>query len=643
MSGIESLLALCSCVSSEADSDDTPELNADEMRLAIEEAVKDRRHDGEVLDALFPNGVPSDAGFYEAVSQLWMRLYDTSADGTRALLAAIWVAAVRRLPDQGMRDLLAAWIGGDADIWDLVDVLPDFLREVELPSDFAVHWFRGVCRAVAGDLAGGSVFEGLVDYALAHSDSAAAIFERYCFCADGLRETDLHVAAMLLGGLRTKAASDADIGAIVARWDVNLERDRSVRLRLCYYRSWRVPFIRGEATFADVADVISRAVGGSDDEVCEAFDQATKAANVVRDDRDALTAVFSWLLERVCREIPPVAKQAIAGSLRTFGEAGMADKLLVAVLPVPAESKDTWHEIGRYLAVVLRGDRERFVKVVRRVAEKAGDEILATFRDDALADLVVALGGLDGAELSCVVSELLFSLERVERRLALAIFAKTPVASLPDTERLAADERLLQLVLHEFVIHPHLNGDDTSRFLLMLDPLFREASDEVCGMMEHELVMQAINYPGSCYESWRALDDPSETMERALDSAGQYLDQLGRAKDSPATSFPFASMARAEAVQARDFAQRIQESGKEASAFGSIMDLFVHVDYIYGERLFVGSLGDEMGAQELDLQEFSHQMEVAHLETIDPEGMALRRIEAGTVIQQLTRGEEVDE
>jgi hypothetical protein len=294
----------------------------------------------------------------------------------------------------------------------------------------------------------------------------------------------------------------------------------------------------------------------------------------------------------------------------------VANKLVAAVQPIPLDSKETWHLVEQYLVERLHEGAAEFEDILGRLTEVNPEGLVAQLRQDTFAYLKRELGKAPIQEL---LAGWVLSLDEKKTGVAHVILERSDLQLRPASLTKTPGEKELRLPLLRFVRRPLL-GEKTARYLLFLEPLFREASTELRDDFKREMTLQAINYPGACLATWKKVENPSDLLREVIAHAEKYFDNLRATKDSPATGFAFSGCKEAAEKEAREFSNKVAREGREKSVFAKFAK---NVQVIYGSRwsmVVEGKLGEPTGFSEL-----TH-----------PEGMAIRRLDAAVRIRGLT-------
>lgn len=598
-----------------------------EIQKEVDFLFENRKEAIKILKIVFPSDIPISSEFYSKIIdfQSYLGFKPVSHTLTGLLLAE----SSKLLEQSELQELLNLLLEDKQfNFFGIIQALPYFLREVELPSEFASSWFLLVREKVAADLAGGGFFQGIENYAYKYPNSGLKVLEKYI--AEGLDEAKLHLSAIILGSLRACFYEGRVGEEIIKHWDSMLANSPHLELRLCYHRSWIIPFWRGLISVKQLEERLLDMIQGSQDEITEAFNVLHRCFMNNLKNESFIDFSLRWLAHNASGNISDLAKYYVVHSLFMLSDSiknkmvdvNAANKLIIKIQPIPLNNIGTWNELEYYLVDRLHEDSNAFADFLRLFIEANPDGLLEQF-ESRYSYLQSEMGK---SNISWFVADLMFSNSDVQRRFGNLLFQKIKFSSLPEENREkleSLDESRLSLGFWEFVRRPYVLGNDVSKFLLMIEPRFRNASQELQEDFKHEMLMQAINYPGDCLASWKNLPNPSSILNDVIHMAEQYFENLRKVNNSPANSFTFPGFHQAAEKGQREYSRKLSEGVEQKSIFSKLAK---HVDIIYGEK-WSTMYQDKMG-EPTEFKEFSHSIEFPRLEEIDPEGSHIRRFQA---------------
>lgn len=590
----------------------------------------------EFLGNIFPNGIPTDSCFYNSLEEV--QYYIGYKPLSQKFIETLWVNAYNRLSPEGKKiDMLKSLLDEKQigmGFWSAVHSLPEFCSQVEIDPQFAALWFFELAERVKGDLAGGDVFKAVKEYAYHFPNFGLRVFEQYV--SEGLGEPKLNLAANLFGALRSSASQGRIKKEVIEKWENQLKDNPKTEFRLCYHQSWVTSFDLGTVSIEQLDAELSKMLSGVQEEIDAAFNTIYRSLRGNLSDPDFVRFTMKWFSRNASSRIPPLAKYCVVDAMWHLcsirgKEPGLvkvsdANNLLIAIQPIPNDNLGTWHQLEYYLLDRFNEGPEAFEDIFTKLAEANTEGLLAQLEGRGFDYLKSEMSKLNIKEL---MTNWLISLDHRMRRIGALLFREIKLDSLSEKILFKADEIQLEFALLEFVRQPFW-AEKTSQYLLMLEPHFRRVSPELQNMFKHEMLMQAINYPGTCLEIWKQISNPSELLQDVIKSTEQYFENLTGIKDSPAINFSFPGYKNVAEESYREFSYQVAQSAREQSIFAQLAK---NVEIIYGSRWSImveGKLGEDM-----PFKKYGPSMEFPRVEEIDPEGMALRRIQASAQIKDL--------
>ena len=448
----------------------------------------------------------------------------------------------------------------------------------------------------------------------------------------------LHLAAIILGAVRAKSEKENVLKETVNKWDV--EARQKTELRRCYYRSWGTSFRRGGISINKLGLVLDKAIEGTIEEQNEAFDIVRRCSSR-RAEEEFARFVFQWLHKHVSSELSSDAKYSIAdtvyklrdcqGKNRALIDTADANKLILSIQPIKKEYANIWEKMEYYLVHRLSENTDNFGKLIKQVADKNPETFIELFIDRKLEYLISEMNRIG---ISQLITDCIFSTSDIQRRLGNVLLQRISIETLSDTVMKVkhVSDKELRLALWESIRMPSIEGKKTARFLLIMESLVRNTSDnELRNEFENEMVLQAINYPGVCLKEWKKIEKPSDLLKRVIIKAESYFEKQKKFQNSSANSFQFPEYMEATEKASRNLSQRFLETRDQSL----VSQIFPTVDLVYG-NLFIPSQGElrEIG-EPIPLEELSFQVEMPRLERLQPESMVLRKFEVEQKIRRL--------
>ena len=586
-----------------------------------------------ILNILFPTGIPSDDSFYDSLRDIHFHL--GQSETSQLLVTKLWTAAFHTLEEEKQRTLLNLLTRDNTHaLWSVIDSIPGFCSGIKIEPKFASNWFLQLAEKVRNDLAGGGVFQAVIKYATHFPDAALEVFEVYV--SQELQDLRLSLGAILLGVLRSIVSSDSVLAKRVRKWDELLINSRKTTFRLCYYRSLTETFDFGKLSVEELNANLSKMLEGEPEEIDEAFGTVNRCLLRRLSLGSFVLFAMDWFSKHAAAQIPDLSKHHVVDAVWRLARPqkkqdtssiapSEANNLLVAIQPIPAKNLGTWHLLEYYLVDRLRDGANEFEEILGKLTESNSTGLIEQFEKGF--DYIKS--ELSKGHVQSLLTRWLLSKDKAKRKVGNQIFQELPSFGISEEELSKADEIQLRIALLEFIRKP-LTADKTSEYLLMLEPRFRKAEDDLKNRFKKEMIFQAINYPGACLEKWGKVVDPSELFQEVLASARKYFENLRILSNSPAINFTFPEYKKAAEKGDREFSARVGEEAKEKSVFAKFAK---NVQILYGSMwsVMVGSTLKEA----TPFKEVRSSMEIPRLECIDPEGMALKRIHATMELNSL--------
>ena len=371
-------------------------------------------------------------------------------------------------------------------------------------------------------------------------------------------------------------------------------------------------------------------------EVDEAFSTVYRCVVGKLEDTGFIDFAINWFINNTSTKIPPASKHYVISALVSLSHQGRKPKaavdistmnnLIIAVQPIPIENEGTWSELEYYLVDRLNDGQESLLTILERLADTNMQGLSAQIAGGKFQYLI---SEMNKTSVEQIITSLLVSKNRAKRRLSIDFIYKLDKVFLSEQVIANIDEIQLKMILLEFIRAP-LWEEKAAELYLMLEPYFNQASQELQKLFNEEMSLQAINYPISCLERWKKVETPSELLQQVISKAENYFKRLMDINDSPARGFFFPKYKEFDEKARRSLSNQISEGMRKHSV---LISLVKHVQMVYGSTwctLLNGQLD-----KETRLAEFQETMEFPRVESIDPEGMRMRRIRASLELQRL--------
>lgn len=196
--------------------------------------------------------------------------------------------------------------------------------------------------------------------------------------------------------------------------------------------------------------------------------------------------------------------------------------------------------------------------------------------------------------------------------------------------------KALRVLLFEIARRP-FSADLTSRIFLLLLPFYETTDATLREEFVNEMIFQAINFPGACYQAWKDHSSPTPALVEILQQVKTYFDGLDSLRSCSGGYITFPEWSSALKEWERRFSNEVSEGAKKASIFASLVR---HIELIYGSEWSIA--GTSSVSDPTPMTTFSHGMEVPRIEILDPEGCALRRLRFNSLLRGLQGGDSPD-
>lgn len=586
-----------------------------------------------VVNALFPSAIPMNVTFYESLASL--QRYIGFGAHSQSLVARVWRAAYNQVSKDDRIQLLQLLPGADNRVfWMSIHCLPEFLPEVKVEPEFLSSWLVAMAERVGQDLAGGPFFLAVQKYACQFPRTAFAVFEK--FVADGLVEPRLTLGAIIFGAVRSVLGTGKISGRRVRKWERTLKNSPHVELRICQHKSWAVSYDLGVVSTESLQLKLSEMLHGLPQEVDEAFSTVYRCLLGKSEDPSFVCFATKWLADNASPTIPGVAKHYVVSAVCHLSHRGKKsstcfdisamNNLITVIQPIPEENQGTWSELEYYLVDRLHEGQESFGVVLDKLADINAEGLSAQFSGGKFRYLVPEMSKYNVEE---PLTRLIASTDRRKRRLAIDILRELDKVQLSKQILDTANEVQLKTILLEFTT-TFLVGKGVVEFLLALEPYFSRASQHLKERFSNELTLQAINYPHSFLKTLKSINNPPKLIQDTIAEAERYFDRLGKIADSPAVSFSFPRFKELDEKAKRALSEQMSKSIREQSV---LISLVKHVQIVYGST-WSNFLGGKL-TDDSKFTEFHESIEFPKLESVDPEGMKIRRMQAALELQQL--------
>lgn len=209
---------------------------------------------GELVDCLFPDGVPLDESFFERLADIRGCVHFAKA-GVEAV-GYIWVAAFNRITPEEQQVLLDSFADKKChDLYVNLDSLPVVLKEVELPLEFMAAWLAKLLGVVERDMAQGGFWDALHAFCAAQPERAVMLIS---ILKTQPSPITFRILAYALGAMRGLNLS-GNAPPVLERLNVFFRDHANPEYRSCFNSSWAATATHYGITEEQIAYLIERA------------------------------------------------------------------------------------------------------------------------------------------------------------------------------------------------------------------------------------------------------------------------------------------------------------------------------------------------------------------------------------------------
>jgi hypothetical protein len=555
--------------------------------------------------------------FYERVSKL--QFYIGFGAASNPVVSRIWVHVYRGLESEETKAEFLNHVFGEQSryFWNFIRALSGFCSKVDLSAPFAANWFYCLAERVKNDMAGGGVYDGVESYASSSPVSALEVFgiyeEELC------DETRRSLASLILGTVR-RIRKDQ-----VSKIDDVLKSSNDVERRVCYFSSVFTLCKGSDKGMNELSTLLDQMLGDSSEQVRDvAFWIVNKG--LISGDSAFKRFGLDWFKTHCSQTISGNSKHNTISSMWHLcssldkahsAEINVANEIIAKVLPIANEHMGTLDRLSNYLCD-RTGRIEDFVNTVFCFLPSGIENLCCLFENERFEHFRSEVGKLDLTHLS---RELIFSGNAEKCRLGFLFLEHANFKPYTSKNIVKVSEDHLSIALLQFI--RSRNFDQTiAKKVQFLEPFYRKASKRLQDDFVGEVVIQAVNYSQSGLAEIKRFSR-SMLAKAIVNRAEQYFNNFKKTRNSPANGFSFPGYKEACLRSNTRFNTQVRKMAEEKSVF---MRFAKKVQLIYGSE-FSFAVGDSV-SDASPMEHFEQSMELPRLEVIDPEGMAIRRLQA---------------
>ncbi len=508
-------------------------------------------------------------------------------------------------------------------IWSVLHTLPYVLSHYKLEPSFASNWFYKIGENIKQDLASGDFFNALDNYAYNFTEEGIKVLLFYLeqdFI--GIQE---ELSSIILGSVRA-AIRNKKLSKNLIAIEEKLKNSSDENHRNVFYKSWVATYLRNAASYEEVKEIIDQAVKGKEKEISGAFFIIFRIVVKDLNDDKIILPTLDWLNINVSDNLPAEAKFQIINTLywlitfdgnlqNLYERKNIYLNIFAKILPVETTYLGTWKKIEELLTSLLRKKSDFFLEFLHVIIKQSFNPFWELLSKDHFEHLEYTLSNSIADE---VFTKLIFSESDKERVIAIELFRKLKVVSIK-SNNIKPNESVLSKLLLEF--SKSILLEKSSEFLLMIEPYFRNVNSELKNEFIKEMVFQAVNFRGACFDKWSKIENPSDILKEVIERAKTYYEKLKKVHDLPARSFTYYKFVEGAELERKIQSRDLNRIVKEKSV---LLSLIRHTQILYGDKwAFQNNIGEEKARK---FNEISYSVEFPRIENIDPEGMVLKRM-----------------
>ena len=613
------------------------EENKDVIQQEIQSLGENDTSISAIVNSLFPASVPVDENFYSRISNINYCLGWTS--NASNAIGLIWALAHKRLIPPEDSILLNHLPSSNSNIFHVLRALPTFLRKVDLNSKFAGEWFLSLCSRVSGDLAGGPFFEAMHEFGFNHPKSSLEVLEQYLKLElEGFRA---NIFPFLLGGVRAWGKKGKVKDPTLKKIERRLKSHPKQLYRRCFNHSWVGLYSEETISFQSLCVQLDKLLEWTNDDKEDALWVLSRCLLRKLDQPGILKKGVQWIKVTLTHQPHPQSKWALLGLIGPLYQSAKSvaseldptdiDSLLLAIQPTPKEEPGSWNEVEHYLVSRLKDDQDAFKEILKEISKNNPEDFPTLIKEHKLDYLISEISQHNP---SALISDLILSPHGHERKLGRTLLSKIPIEKLDEEViQQKSSNSLLRILLLEISL-THFTSEIAPRVFEAIYPMYENAENSLRSECIEEMTLQAINYPGSCLQKWKDISEPFPLLLEVIKNADQYFQRLHSADNCPGRFITSPQLPQAFKDWERRFANEIDKGAKQASIFRNLVRNY---QIIYGSQwsTFNGGIISNTS----NPQPISHGTEFPRLELLDPEGMAIRRLQLNSKLRKLLKSD----
>lgn len=603
----------------------------------FEAAIRLLKRDAKSRKVLLEQVLGSRDASYEVVSEMLHALNRFLPHSQWLLGGFIFQAILERLDlDNRERLLNRLLFDGESNFWQLKWFLEPVLVSNILSIEYLTQFFNRCISSVGQDGAAGLYYELIHSYVQAMPGDAIKMLS--ASLKDEEVETRYTLVIHIVGTLR-KIDLDTEVAKEFQLIEESLRTSSEWEWRSVWYRSWLISVVARELKWEWLQGLIEPILN----ETTERLDEIIYLCTAfVRSDDTSDTFVLSVLKFLDTIDWKSVSSNGKYTFLSSIGSllfnlrrsnrcdiAKFASLIFCKIHPIDTKELGVWSVAIDFIGHLLKIDRSSFEVALDAILEGNDSEsIRFILEEDHHLFHNIKRSLTDTSSVDLIVSWLVRP-QRNYRALGLSLFAEIDA---PDMDRAfwqKVSDEALQLALYTIILENAI-GPTVSKYLAFLRPAFEGRSSRVVSQYQQDLFFNGLNYPGTCFESWRktfSSDDAIfgpvfKTLDNCLDPHAQsYEDGWSNLND-----FVPEGIELARALLKERWRTRMAESEKRAMVRHPLLSLVHKTNILYGDEFSSGIEGKYSRSAPFMKSESSFEPPKLYL--IDPERYWIRFFEA---------------
>jgi hypothetical protein len=612
--------------------------NQEERKLleGINEEIKylfaNRNLVPEIFNKIFPEPTQY-SSFFEDISEIQYKIgYSEESKLLNGLLSIYYFNSLNS--DEQKSFLNVILIGEDFNFWSVIHCLPVLLSEIELDSNFIIEWYLQLAKKIGGDFAGGDFFKAVENNALQFP--ARNIEALHLLIEGSLTDVVVYLGGIMLGGVRSSIKLDNNGKGELRSFEDNLKHNPNIWLKKIYYHSFITSFSQGITKLEQVISTLNELKIEIGEEFSERLYVINRCCYSGRQQKEYLDYAINHLETLTKVSLSKADKFYIINSLELMLNGNSiesyvipfksSNRIISNLLPIPQEEIGTWKTLKFYSMSLLEKSEEDFFELIRILSERDSQGFIHHLKEDEFDYL---FRKITKNKLSVFITESLISKSRNIRRVGGELYDSIKNVPLDDEIIKKSSDKQIELLILEYSYRPFF-GELTAKYFLELEKIIIDRPKELIDLFEREMVFQAINYRGECFEYWKKQDNKSEILQNVIRKTEDYFLKVEKCRELPANSFIFPQFFDAANKARREFSRKVKQSADKKSVF---LQLVKTTHILYSENCATymeGNLGKPSG-----MGHYSHSMEFPRIEEVDPEGLALKKMRIFKRIKEL--------